>query len=71
MDTVDRTCPYCKKDKGSLTEIRFYDFDALRGTTERKYPIVSGGVLNKRVCCGDEECFKEAMRQRKEDLKAL
>lgn len=68
MDNVDRTCEYCKKDKGYLTEIRFYDFDAERGTTERKYPLGNGGLLNKRICCGDEECFKEAMKRRKEEL---
>lgn len=65
---VDRTCPCCKKDRGILQEVRFYDFDALRGTTERKYPLRHGGILNIRFICGKEECFNECMRQRKADL---
>lgn len=68
MIAVDRTCSYCKKDKGILQEVRFYDSDALRGNTDRKYPLGNGGHLNNRICCGDESCFNAAMAERKKEL---
>lgn len=66
---VDRTCPYCKKDHGSLREIRFYDLDAVRGSTEYKYSVGSKGSLNTRITCGSPQCFKKAMKERAERLK--
>ncbi len=68
MNTVDRTCPACKADRGILQEVRFYDVDAIRGTTDRKYPLPSGGLLNKRLICGEEACLKKVMAERKTKL---
>ncbi len=68
MIAVDRTCPYCKKDKGILQHVWFYDCDALKGNTDRKYPRGNSGALIARLCCGDQSCFKAAMAERKKEL---
>ena len=68
MTAVDRTCPQCKKDRGILRYVWFYDFDALKGNTDRKYPRGNCGLLNSRLICGDEPCFKAAMAERKKEL---
>jgi hypothetical protein len=65
---VNRTCQYCNIDHGSLQEVRFYDYHALRGTVQHKYPILSGGLLNVRLMCGQESCLKKAMNERKAEL---
>lgn len=68
---VDRTCQFCKVDHGSLREIRFYDYDAKKlnvNFSPRKYPLTSGGTLNRVLSCGSEECLKKAMIKRKKEL---
>lgn len=67
---VDRTCRYCGKDRGGLVQIRFYDWAAMRGTTDHRYPIGSGGALNCRISCGMQACLEKAMEERKKELGA-
>jgi hypothetical protein len=69
-DVYKRQCQYCKIDRGSLQEQRFYDKDALTNTMpcDRKYHYDSGGTLNSFLFCGGEACFRKAMLLRKNEI---
>jgi len=73
MIKVNRTCPYCNIDHGILLEQRFYDKDALTNTMtcDLERPYINGGMLNRFLFCGEEECFRKAMLLRKQELESF
>ena len=64
--TKSRTCEFCGIDKGSLQEVRFYDYEAVYPKNE--LPIQHGGFLNCVLICGDSDCLETAMRHRATEL---